>query len=148
MRPVAAAQDIELQQHDDSGDAVIACDRRQIVSAIANLLENAIKYSDPGTVVDVHAIVNRGVFELSVRDEGIGIPKRDLERIFERFYRVDQARSRKTGGTGLGLAIVRHVAQGHGGEVTVESVEGQGSTFQLVLPLGDVADEPFARGEG
>ncbi len=69
------------------------------------------------------------------RDAGIGIPGRDLERIFERFYRVDQARSRATGGTGLGLAIVRHVARAHGGEVTVESIEGQGSTFRFVLPL-------------
>jgi two-component system, OmpR family, sensor histidine kinase SenX3 len=73
------------------------------------------------------------VFE--VRDHGIGIPRGDLERIFERFYRVDQARSRETGGTGLGLAIVRHVAHAHGGEVTVASVEGQGSTFQLMFPL-------------
>jgi two-component system sensor histidine kinase SenX3 len=73
-----------------------------------------------------------------VRDQGIGIPSRDLERIFERFYRVDYARSRSTGGTGLGLAIVRHVVQAHGGEVTVESVEGQGSTFRLVVPLEGV----------
>jgi two-component system sensor histidine kinase SenX3 len=70
-----------------------------------------------------------------VRDHGIGVPKRDLERIFERFYRVDRARSRQTGGTGLGLSIVRHVAQAHGGEVTVESVEGEGSTFTLLLPV-------------
>ena len=69
-----------------------------------------------------------------VRDEGIGIPSGDLERIFERFYRVDRARSRDTGGTGLGLSIVRHVAQVHGGDVTVESVEGEGSTFRLVAP--------------
>ena len=72
---------------------------------------------------------------LTVADSGIGIPRGDLERIFERFYRVDQARSRDTGGTGLGLAIVRHVARAHGGEVTVESTEGQGSTFRLVLPV-------------
>jgi two-component system sensor histidine kinase SenX3 len=80
---------------------------------------------------------------LVVADDGIGIPRRDLERIFERFYRVDRARSRDTGGTGLGLAIVRHVASNHGGEITVESREGQGSTFMLVLPLGDPA-EPTA----
>ena len=74
---------------------------------------------------------------LVVRDHGIGIPTRDLERIFERFYRVDRARSRETGGTGLGLAIVRHVAQAHGGEVTVQSREGEGSTFTLSLPLAN-----------
>ena len=74
---------------------------------------------------------------MSVTDTGIGVPGRDLERIFERFYRVDQARSRDTGGTGLGLAIVRHVAQAHGGEVSVTSVEGQGSTFTIVFPSGD-----------
>ena len=72
-----------------------------------------------------------------MRDHGIGIPARDLERIFERFYRVDRARSRDTGGTGLGLAIVRHVAQVHGGEVTVDSREGEGSTFTLYLPLAN-----------
>jgi two-component system sensor histidine kinase SenX3 len=72
---------------------------------------------------------------ISVRDHGIGIPSRDMERIFERFYRVDRTRSRATGGTGLGLAIVRHVAQAHQGEVSVESEEGQGSTFTLKLPL-------------
>ena len=72
-----------------------------------------------------------------MRDHGIGIPTRDLERIFERFYRVDRARSRETGGTGLGLAIVRHVAQAHGGEVTVESREGEGSTFTLYVPLAN-----------
>jgi two-component system sensor histidine kinase SenX3 len=72
-----------------------------------------------------------------VRDEGIGIPTKDLQRIFERFYRVDKARSRETGGTGLGLSIVRHVAEGHGGDVTVESREGEGSAFRLVLAIGD-----------
>jgi two-component system sensor histidine kinase SenX3 len=77
-----------------------------------------------------------------VRDHGIGIPSRDLERIFERFYRVDKARSRVTGGTGLGLSIVRHVAQAHGGDVSVESTEGQGSTFRLALPLVGLFDAP------
>jgi two-component system sensor histidine kinase SenX3 len=72
---------------------------------------------------------------ITVRDHGIGIPSRDLERVFERFYRVDRSRGRATGGTGLGLAIVRHVAQAHGGEVTVESEEGRGTTFRLKLPL-------------
>jgi signal transduction histidine kinase len=88
-----------------------------------------------------------GRVAVSVNDSGIGVPSRDLERIFERFYRVDQARSRDTGGTGLGLAIVRHVAQAHGGEVSVTSLEGQGSTFTIVFPAGDgtgTAEERFA----
>ncbi|HEU5082527.1 MAG TPA: ATP-binding protein [Acidimicrobiales bacterium] len=119
-------------------------DRRQLASAVYNLLENAIKYSEPGSSVTVAARSDDHAVRISVADEGIGIPRRDLERIFERFYRVDRARSRETGGTGLGLAIVRHVASNHGGEITVESREGEGSTFTLVLPAavaaGSVAD--------
>jgi two-component system sensor histidine kinase SenX3 len=115
-------------------DLVVRCDRRQVVSGIANLLDNAIKYSDPGRPVELDGRVEGERVALTVRDHGIGIPSRDLERIFERFYRVDRARSRATGGTGLGLSIVRHVAQAHGGEVGVESREGEGSTFTLLLP--------------
>jgi two-component system, OmpR family, sensor histidine kinase SenX3 len=114
--------------------AELVCDRRQVLSAVVNLLENAVKYSEPGEPVEVAAQLDGDRVRIDVRDHGIGIPKRDLERIFERFYRVDRARGRQTGGTGLGLSIVRHVAQAHGGEVTVESVEGEGSTFSLLLP--------------
>ena len=109
-------------------------DRRQLVSALYNLLENAVKYSDANSNIDVRARTDGRWVELSVGDHGIGIPGRDLERIFERFYRVDQGRGRDTGGTGLGLAIVRHVAANHRGEVRVESHEGEGSTFTLRLP--------------
>jgi two-component system, OmpR family, sensor histidine kinase SenX3 len=116
-------------------DLLVRCDRRQVVSAIANLLDNAVKYSDPGQPVELDAHVDAERIAVTVRDHGIGIPSRDLERIFERFYRVDRARSRATGGTGLGLSIVRHVAQAHGGEVGVESREGEGSTFTLQLPI-------------
>ena len=115
----------------------IACDRRQLRSALMNLLDNAIKYSGPGQPVEVGARVVGDRLALVVRDHGIGIPTRDLERIFERFYRVDRARSRDTGGTGLGLAIVRHVAQAHGGDVTVESREGEGSTFTIQVPIAN-----------
>jgi two-component system sensor histidine kinase SenX3 len=111
-------------------------DRRQLVSALYNLLENAVKYSDVESTVEVRARTDGRWVELTVRDHGIGIPGRDLERIFERFYRVDQGRGRDTGGTGLGLAIVRHVAANHRGEVQVESREGEGSTFTLRLPAG------------
>jgi two-component system sensor histidine kinase SenX3 len=111
-------------------------DRRQLVSALFNLLENAVKYSDRGSSVRVRTGTDGRMVDLSVEDHGIGIPRRDIERVFERFYRVDRARSRDTGGTGLGLAIVRHVANNHHGEVHVESDEGHGSTFTLRLPLG------------
>jgi len=111
-------------------------DRRQLVSALTNLLENACKYSDGGSTVWLASTTDGSGVSLSVRDEGIGIPTSDLERVFERFYRVDRARSRETGGTGLGLAIVRHVANNHRGDVRVESREGEGSTFTLRLPAG------------
>jgi two-component system, OmpR family, sensor histidine kinase SenX3 len=125
-------------------------DRRQLVSAVYNLLENAVKYSDTGSVVLVRGARNGAVAEIDVEDHGIGIPARDLERIFERFYRVDRARSRHTGGTGLGLAIVRHVAQNHGGQVRVRSREGEGSTFTLAIPVsGGLAEHTSGRpGEG
>ena len=109
-------------------------DARQLVSALFNLLDNAVKYSDSGSTVSVAVRREGNWVELSVADHGPGIPARDLERIFERFYRVDRARSRETGGTGLGLAIVRHVATNHGGVVTVESREGEGSRFTLRIP--------------
>lgn len=136
LRPAAMVAGIGLHVHHGI-DTIISCDGRQLVSAIANLLDNAVKYSEAGSSVEVSSAVEDGSVVISVCDHGIGVPSRDLERIFERFYRVDQARSRDTGGTGLGLAIVRHVAQAHGGEVTVSSVEGQGSTFRIVVPLDD-----------
>jgi two-component system sensor histidine kinase SenX3 len=135
LRPMAAAGGIDLRCSVGDDEAMVVCDRRQVVSAIANLIDNAVKYSEPGSMVSVTSAIEGGQLVLTVADSGIGIPRGDLERIFERFYRVDQARSRDTGGTGLGLSIVRHVAQAHGGEVTVESTEGQGSTFRLLFPL-------------
>jgi len=134
VQAVALARGIPLSVAPVAEDLVVACDPVQIVGALTNLLDNAVKYSEAGHSVEVSAEPAEGRLVISVRDHGIGIPSRDLERIFERFYRVDKARSRATGGTGLGLAIVRHVAQAHGGEVTVESIEGEGSTFRLVLP--------------
>jgi two-component system sensor histidine kinase SenX3 len=107
----------------------------QLVMALRNLLTNAIAYSPQGTRVVVAARTSEQVVEIGVTDQGIGIPESEQARIFERFYRVDPARSRITGGTGLGLAIVKHVCVNHGGECTVWSVEGEGSTFTLRLPL-------------
>jgi len=106
----------------------------QIVTAVRNLLVNAIAYSPAGTRVAVATGRRGNEVEISVTDQGIGIPEVDQERIFERFYRVDQARSRATGGTGLGLSIVKHVCQNHGGSVAVWSREGAGSTFTLRFP--------------
>ena len=104
--------------------------------ALRNLLSNAVAYSPAGTRVAVAGRTRAGVVEIDVTDQGIGIPDSEQSRIFERFYRVDPARSRQTGGTGLGLAIVKHVCVNHGGECTLWSVEGEGSTFSLVIPLG------------
>ncbi|WP_327639909.1 ATP-binding protein [Kribbella sp. NBC_00482] len=107
----------------------------QLAMAIGNLVENAINYSPDGTRVAVAAHPIGDLVEITVSDQGVGIPSSDLERVFERFYRVDRARSRETGGTGLGLSIVKHIASIHGGDVRVWSVEGQGSTFTVRLPL-------------
>lgn len=106
----------------------------QVAAAVSNLVANAVSYSEPDSTVLVTTKAAGDMVEVSVVDQGIGIPNEEIERIFERFYRVDPARHRSTGGTGLGLSIVKHVAATHGGEVRVWSVEGQGSTFTLTLP--------------
>lgn len=113
----------------------IEADGLQLISAVSNLVDNAVKYSDVGDTVRITSSAVDPFAEIQVADQGIGIPARDIDRIFERFYRVDRARSRDTGGTGLGLAIVRHVASNHGGEVAVVSREGEGSTFTLRIPI-------------
>lgn len=109
-------------------------DSRQLISAVGNLVENAVKYSEPGGSVQVRVRTSDGMVDIAVADQGVGIPAHDVDRVFERFYRVDQARSRATGGTGLGLSIVRHVATHHGGTIDVTSTVGEGSTFTLRLP--------------
>jgi two-component system sensor histidine kinase SenX3 len=133
-RPAAELRDVKTVVDELPRRLSVVGDRRQLVSAVANLCDNAAKYSDAGSEVRVAATTDGTWVEIAVTDQGIGIPARDLERVFERFYRVDRARSRDTGGTGLGLAIVRHVAQNHEGEVRVASREGEGSTFTLRLP--------------
>jgi two-component system sensor histidine kinase SenX3 len=144
IRPAAEQAGIDVVVDPVDPALVVRGDRRQLVSALANLLDNAVKYSDDGAEVHVRAVAVASSVALEVEDHGIGIPKADLERIFERFYRVDHARSRATGGTGLGLAIVRHVATNHGGEVRVESRLGEGSTFTLVVPAADTVAPPAA----
>jgi two-component system sensor histidine kinase SenX3 len=140
MRAQAAAEHHQIDVIVDHGpaDLHVLGSQRQLVSAVANLLENAVKYSDAGSKVNVEARSEDGWIEITVTDTGVGIPPRDIDRIFERFYRVDRARSRDTGGTGLGLSIVRHVATNHSGEVTVHSREGEGSVFTIRMPSGDV----------
>ena len=119
----------------DFPDAIVLGDPEQISMAIHNLIENAINYSPENTKVSVSSAIDSGIVQISVTDQGIGIPESDQARIFERFYRVDPARSRETGGTGLGLSIVKHVATKHGGEVKVWSSPNVGSTFALRLPI-------------
>jgi two-component system sensor histidine kinase SenX3 len=119
----------------DFPDAIVLGDPEQISMAIHNLIENAINYSPENTKISVTSAVDSGIVQISVTDQGIGIPEADQARIFERFYRVDPARSRETGGTGLGLSIVKHVATNHGGEVKVWSSPNVGSTFALRLPI-------------
>lgn len=139
--PAATQRRIPVRLTIVETDPVVIGDRRQLVSAMYNLLDNAVKYSEPDAAVEVVVeVVEDGRFvDLSVIDQGIGIPSRDLERVFERFFRVDHARSRETGGTGLGLAIVRHVMNNHNGEIRVDSRPGEGSTFALRLPIAAVS---------
>ena len=112
----------------------------QVSAAVTNLVANAVAYSGDDSTVLVSTKPNDGMVEISVVDQGIGIPHDELDRIFERFYRVDPARHRSTGGTGLGLSIVKHVAATHGGDVRVWSLEGQGSTFTLSLPRSELEE--------
>lgn len=133
MAYFAAQAGIGIVSELPEDDCVVKGDRLQLVSAVSNLIDNAVKYSEKGDKVTVRVSPLEATIDISVSDEGIGIPQSDIDRIFERFYRVDRARSRGTGGTGLGLSIVRHVMNNHGGSVNVTSQEGEGSTFVLTL---------------
>ena len=131
----AEQRDVEVAVSVGDGAGPTRGVRRQLESAVFNLLDNAVKFSEPGGRVDVVVESDDRALKVSVADDGIGIPASEQSRIFERFYRVDRARSRSTGGTGLGLSIVRHVALNHGGEVSVTSREGYGAQFTITLPL-------------
>lgn len=142
--PVAAAKRIKVECHSEPGLTVLGS-AGLLGQAVGNLLENALKYSPEGTRVQIHAQAQGDEAVVEVRDQGPGVPPQHLPRIFERFYRVDKARSRDSGGTGLGLSIVKHVAQTHGGSVEVESRSGVGSVFRIRLPRavpGRVAHAP------
>ncbi len=144
VKPAADEKQVPVNAVIPALDLMVRADRRQLTTAVFNLLDNAVKYSDAGHPVTVTARMEEGGVELEVRDQGYGIPVRHQARIFERFYQVDRSREWTGGGVGLGLAIVRHVATNHHGEVRVESTEGEGSCFTLVLP---VPTEPDANDE-
>ena len=138
----AQARSINVVASGEQGLKVLG-NREQITVAVSNLVANAVNYSPERSSVLIAArAVDNDMVEISVTDQGIGIPSTEIDRIFERFYRVDPARHRSTGGTGLGLSIVKHVAATHGGDIRVWSVEGQGSTFTLSLPRKNQEGRP------
>ena len=138
LRPAARQKDISLswKRSGKAATYTVCGEETQLTSMFSNLVENAVKYTPPGGRVEVTASSDENEVVVRVSDSGIGIPEEALSRIFERFYRVDKARSKETGGTGLGLSIVRHVAENHGGRVAVESALGEGTTLTIYLPRG------------
>jgi two-component system sensor histidine kinase SenX3 len=151
-RVAADAKQIDIAES-CAPDLKVFGDEDLLVTAVRNLIGNAVAYSDPGSKVAVGGRLHDDMVEVTVADQGLGIPSDEQGRIFERFYRVDSARSRATGGTGLGLAIVKHISANHGGDVTVWSEEGRGSTFTIRLPAaadrtgGSHPGEPRAEGD-
>jgi two-component system, OmpR family, sensor histidine kinase SenX3 len=145
-RSALAAESAGIEITTDPPSAmVVDGDRTLLVTALSNLIDNAVAYSSPGSPVSISRRRTDGYAEIAVTDRGIGIAHEHQQRVFERFFRVDPARSRATGGTGLGLAIVKHVAANHGGEVRLWSKPGTGSTFTLRLPVThDQAERPTA----
>jgi signal transduction histidine kinase len=133
---------------DPTESATVSGSGRDLSLMIRNLIDNALRYTQPGGHVEISVTAGNDMVKLAVSDDGIGIPIRDLPRVFERFYRVDRARSRETGGTGLGLSIVRHVAENHGGTVEVDSELGAGSTFTVTLPALPAQARTTSQGEG
>lgn len=142
-RLAAEAADIQLVADEPSG-LVVAGDRSMLITSLTNLITNAINYSPNSTPVSISRAVEKDAVVIRVTDRGIGIDPDDQQRVFERFFRVDKARSRNTGGTGLGLAIVKHVMNNHGGRVTLWSRPGTGSTFALELPVVDASQSEEA----
>lgn len=135
-RSAAERADIDVQVGEPCGGLVWG-DHNLLVTAVRNLVENAIKYSEPHTNVAIKCTVVDDLVSVAVADSGVGIAQDEKERVFERFYRVDPARSRNTGGTGLGLSIVKHIAADHGGTISLWSKPGRGSTFTLVIPQAE-----------
>ena len=130
----ACQQGVSVEVNLPAGPVTVMGDHEHLERLVLNLVSNAVSYSPEGSTVVVSTRAEPTAVEIAVTDQGIGIPASEIDRIFERFYRVDPARHRSTGGTGLGLSIVKHVAATHGGDISVWSVQGQGSTFTLTLP--------------
>lgn len=145
LRPTAARNNVRLELQPLSNGQQVFCDREAFYQILSNLVDNAVKYSPQGATVRVSATEvvedDQNFVQLAVSDSGIGIPEEDLPRLFERFYRVDKARSRELGGTGLGLSIVKHLVLSHNGKVRVSSEIGKGSTFYVLLPMEDLSAE-------
>jgi two-component system phosphate regulon sensor histidine kinase PhoR len=146
----AAEKDIRLSAELPAGLPEVAGDHRRLAEVLQNLLDNALQYTPPGGSIVVRAKVGEREVVLTVADTGIGIPEAEQARIFERFYRVDAARSREVGGTGLGLAIAKHLVEAHGGRLWVESEVGRGSQFHFSVPVFDAerAAQRFSSGGG
>jgi signal transduction histidine kinase len=133
FRERAAAKQVSLI--DKTPDLYLQADADRLEQVLCNLIDNALKYGGTqGTVIVSARPVEQGQIEVSIQDDGPGIPPESIERVFERFYRVDKARSREQGGTGLGLSIVKHIVQGHGGRAWAKSEVGHGATFCMTLP--------------
>lgn len=135
LKNKARAEDINLVLHVQKGLPCFSANKDMLVQAFINLIDNGIKYTNPGGKVEVSASQDKKALLLTVKDNGMGIPKEDLPRVFERFYRVDKARTKEIGGTGLGLSIVKHIIEQHKGHIHVESEEGKGTIFYITLPL-------------
>ncbi|WP_348788545.1 ATP-binding protein [Leifsonia sp. NPDC080035] len=145
-RVAAESRNIEIAMRGEK-DALVIGNEALLVTAVHNLISNAIQYSPDDSRIGIGVRSVDGVVEIAVTDQGEGIPEDDLDRVFERFFRVDQARSRNTGGTGLGLSIVKHAVQNHGGEVRVWSQPGRGSTFTIRLPEASTIRPPIGENQ-
>lgn len=139
VHSLALHRTISVEAGEAHPGLTVVGDRRQLASALRHLVENAVKFSEEGAAVRVRVTQSGGWVEIAVHDEGPGIPARDLERVFECFYRAERSRSRDVTGTGLGLAIAKHIVLAHGGAVRAESAPGQGATFFFTLPLASAA---------
>lgn len=143
IRPLADKKQVEMAIEPADAKVEVFCDSEAVHQILMNLLDNALKYTAQGGIIAVGARQLEDEVEIWVRDSGVGIPQEELPRLFERFYRVDKARSRELGGTGLGLAIVKHLTRAQGGEVRVDSVVGKGSTFSFTLPIHDLGLQEY-----